>query len=302
VRVSLVSEEVRVALNSEDDVRSPEAEVSLAVKEPEDTSEVALDSSEAAKVVEASLVAEPEVVSDPALDSEDDARLPEAEVLPAVVDPVAMSEVALESTEEVKVVSTLLVTEPVVEPEPALDSGDEVDAVSDLIVVESVVVSKAALDSTDEAETVSVVVGFTVVRSVVVVSAAAVADLAPIASVEAVSALDSVDVETSCAVTAVDGKWVSPPAELRDVSEASPDEVPEVSVISMVDEASDNETLPMIEVVSDLDAVDASEYAVSEATVVPWLEVPLAVKIRAPIPPWGCLGLHADDLLTSGLT
>jgi len=301
VRVSLVSEEVRVALDSEDDVRSPEAEVSLAVKEPEDTSEVALDSSEAAKVVEASLVAEPEVVSDPALDSEDDARLPEAEVLPAVVDPVAMSEVALESTEEVKVVSTLLVTEPVVEPEPALDSGDEVDAVLDLIVVEPVVVSKAALDSTDEAETVSVVVGFTVVRSVVVVSAAAVADLAPIASVEAVSALDSVDVET-CAVTAVDGKWVSPPAELRDVSEASPDEVPEVSVISMVDEVSDNETLPMIEVVSDLDAVDASEDAVSEATVVPWVEVPLAVKIGAPIPPWGCLGLHADDLLTSGLT
>lgn len=292
-----------MVLDSDDDVRSPEVEVSLAAKEPEDTSEVALDASEAAKVVEASLVAEPEVVSDPGLDSEDDTTLPEAEVSPVVVDPVAMSEVALESTEEVKIVSTLLVIEPVVEPKPALDSRDEVEAASDSVMAEPLVVSEAVLESTDEAETVSVVVGFTVVRSVVVVSEAAVADLAPIASVEAVSTSDSVDVEASCAVTAVDEECSSPSAELRDVSEASPDEVPEVSVTSMVDEVSDNETLPTIEVVSDLDAEDVvPEDAVSEATVVPWVEVPLAVKSGAPIPPWGCLGLHADDLLTSGLT
>lgn len=95
---------------------------------------------------------------------------------------------------------------------------------------------------------------------------------------------------------------MSPSAEVTDVSEASPDEVPEVSVTSMVDEVSDNETLPMVEIVSDLDAEDVDpEDTVSEAAVV---EVPLAVKVGAPtpIPPWGCLGLHADDLLTSGLT
>lgn len=193
-----------MALDSDDDVRSPEAEVSLAVKEPEDASDVALDSSEVVKAVEASLVAEPEVVSEPPLDSEDDTTLPETDVSPVVVDPVAMSEVALESTEEAEVVSTLLVAVPVVKPEPALESKDEVDEASGSAVAEPVVVPEAALESTDEAETVSVVVGFTVVRLVVVGSEAAVADLAPIASVEAVSESDSVVVEASCAATTVD--------------------------------------------------------------------------------------------------
>lgn len=291
-----------MALDSDDDVRSPEAEVSLAVKEPEDASDVALDSSEGVKAVEASLVAEPEVVPEPALDSEDDATLPEADVSPVVVNPVAVSEVALESTEVAEIVSTLLVAVPVVEPEPAPDSNDEVDAASVPIVAEPVVVSEARPESTDGDATVLVVVGFTVVRLVVVVSEAAVAVLAPIASVEAVSASDSADVEASCDATAVDEECVSPSVELRDVSEESPDEVPEVRVTAMVDEVSDNEILPTIEVVSDLDAEDVvPEDTVSEAAVV---EVPLAVEIGAPtpIPPWGCLGLHADDLLTSGLT
>jgi hypothetical protein len=278
VRVSLVSEEIRVALDSEDDVRSPEAEVPLAVKEPEATSEVALD-------------------------SEDDVISPEAETSLAVAELEVMSQVVVNSREAAKVVSASLVAEPEVVPEPALDSRDEVEAASDLLVTEPVVVSEAALRSADEAETISVVVGFTVVRLVVVVSEAIVADLAPTASVKAVSASGSVDVEASYSVTAVDEEWVSPSAELSDVSEASPDEVPEVSVISMIDEVSDDETLPMIELVSDLDADDVvSEDAVSETTVVPWEEVPLAVKFGAPIPPWGCLGLHGDDLLTSGLT